>query len=131
MLMIKRSFFFLCFFLWVSVMDSKVCAKRMVETDYGTFVVTEPVLLELFDSESLARLKKIHQYGVNYFVKKGSPWYSRYEHSVGVWALLRRFGASLEEQVAGLLHDLSHTVFSHVGDLVFKRESAYTSSVYQ
>jgi HD superfamily phosphohydrolase len=36
-----------------------------------------------------------------------------------VFVLLRRFGASLEEQIAGLLHDVSHTIYSHVGDFVF------------
>jgi HD superfamily phosphohydrolase len=33
--------------------------------------------------------------------------------------LLRRLDASLTEQVAGLLHDVSHTAFSHVADFVF------------
>jgi HD superfamily phosphohydrolase len=49
-------------------------------------------------------------------------WYkgfSRYEHSTGVMLLLRIFGANLEEQVAGLLHDVSHLAFSHVADWLF------------
>ena len=44
---------------------------------------------------------------------------TRYEHSVGVMLLVRRFGASLDEQIAALLHDVSHTAFSHVIDYVF------------
>jgi HD superfamily phosphohydrolase len=32
--------------------------------------------------------------------------------------LVRRLGASLEEQIAALLHDVSHTAFSHVIDSV-------------
>ncbi|MCJ7700867.1 MAG: HD domain-containing protein, partial [Anaerolineales bacterium] len=44
---------------------------------------------------------------------------SRFEHSVGALLLVRRLGASLEEQVAALLHDISHTAFSHVIDYVF------------
>jgi len=37
--------------------------------------------------------------------------------------LLEKFGAPFEEQVAGLLHDISHGAFSHVLDYVFKEGS--------
>jgi len=47
---------------------------------------------------------------------------TRYEHSIGVYLLLKKFAASLEEQVAGLLHDTPHTAFSHVADFVFENE---------
>src|SRR5579862_5825782 len=83
--------------------------NRIVATPYGNFNVHEPVLLELFDSPALVRLKGVRQYGVTYYADKKE--YNRYEHSVGVWAILRRFNARLEEQIAGLLHDVSHTVF--------------------
>ena len=43
---------------------------------------------------------------------------TRYEHSLGVFILLRRLGAPLREQIAGLLHDVSHTAFSHAVDFV-------------
>ncbi len=33
--------------------------------------------------------------------------------------LLKKYDASLEEQIAGLLHDVPHTAFSHVVDFVF------------
>lgn len=48
------------------------------------------------------------------------PSFTRYEHCVGVTLLLRKLGATLEEQTAGLLHDVSHTAFSHVIDWVFE-----------
>ena len=51
----------------------------------------------------------------NYYWRKG---FSRYEHSLGVLILLRKLGAGLEEQIAGLLHDVSHTVFSHLVDWI-------------
>ena len=41
---------------------------------------------------------------------------------MGVMLLLHKLGASVEEQVAGLLHDVPHTAFSHVIDFVFRTE---------
>ena len=85
---------------------------------YGKLEIKEPVLLELLKSPSILRLKNISQFGVpdRYYHLKN---YSRYEHSVGVMILLRKLGATLEEQVAGLLHDVSVLAFSHVTDWVF------------
>lgn len=85
---------------------------------YGKTEIKEPVLRELLVSRPLLRLKDISQYGVpdKYYHLKG---YSRYEHSIGVMFLLKKLGASIEEQVAGLLHDVSQTAFSHVADWVF------------
>lgn len=87
---------------------------------YGKAAIKEPVLLELLESPSILRLKGISQYGVpnKYYHFKN---YSRYEHSVGVMLLLRGLGVTLEEQVAGLLHDVSVLAFSHIADWVFSR----------
>jgi len=84
---------------------------------YGSFNITEPVLLDLIESPALERLKRINQFGMP---KRFYPYpgFSRYEHSVGVMLLLRKLGANLEEQSAGLLHDVSHTAFSHLVDWV-------------
>ncbi len=84
---------------------------------YGEFEIVEPVILELLESKPMIRLKGISQFGVpdKYYFRKG---FSRYEHSVGVMLLLRKLGATTEEQVAGLLHDVSHTAFSHIVDWV-------------
>lgn len=87
---------------------------------YGKTKIGEPVLLELLKSHSVLRLKNISQYGIpdKYYHFKN---FNRYEHSVGVMILLRRLGATLEEQVAGLLHDLSVSSFSHIADWVFSQ----------
>ncbi|EIT83662.1 metal-dependent phosphohydrolase [Fictibacillus macauensis ZFHKF-1] len=86
---------------------------------YGSFEV-EPVLRDLINCEAVQRLKKVHQGGACYLVN--DAWnVTRYEHSLGVMLLLRRAGACLEEQMAGLLHDISHTAFSHVIDDVMAR----------
>src|SRR3989338_7468896 len=84
---------------------------------YGDVEITEPVLTELLNSSALLRLQKIQQFGTpNKYLPY--PGYSRYKHSVGVLLLLRRLGANIEEQVAGLTHDVSHTAFSHIIDWV-------------
>lgn len=95
---------------------------KQIDTFYGPIEVQEPVLLELIDSPIFQRLKNIHQYGVAYYTTHREE-YNRYDHSIGVFAILRVNDASIEEQIAGLLHDVSHTAFSHVGDWVFGKEN--------
>ncbi len=85
---------------------------------YGTIKITEPVLIELINAKPIQRLKKIHQAGATPLVIKNRS-VTRYEHSVGVMILLKKLGATVEEQISGLLHDVPHTAFSHVIDFVF------------
>jgi HD superfamily phosphohydrolase len=87
---------------------------------YGKFEV-DAVLEELFLSKPMQRLKGIHQAGASYLMNE--KWnVTRFEHSVGVMLLVKKLGGSVEEQIAGLLHDVSHTAFSHVIDYVFDNE---------
>jgi len=84
---------------------------------YGKIDITELVILDLINSPSIQRLKGIDQAGYS------EPWFpgtprTRFEHSVGVYILLKKYGASLEEQIAGLIHDVSHSAFSHCIDYV-------------
>lgn len=65
----------------------------------------------------MQRLKGIDQAG--YF----EPYYpntahTRFEHSLGVFHLLNIYNAPFEEQIAGLIHDVSHATFSHCIDYV-------------
>jgi uncharacterized protein len=96
---------------------------------YGTFEI-DGVLAELIDSRPIQRLKGIHQGGACYLVNP--EWnVTRYEHSVGVMLLIRHLGGSVEEQIAGLLHDVSHTAFSHVVDTVFgKADEDYHEDIF-
>ena len=89
---------------------------------YGTHEIEEDVLIELIESNPVQRLKKVHQAGPSPFFIKRKPYTTRYEHSLGVLILLRKFDATIEEQIAGLLHDVPHTAFSHVADFVFEDE---------
>lgn len=89
---------------------------------YGECEITEPILLDLMASDGMQRSKGIAQHGITALLGITPP-FSRFEHAVGVMLLVRRLGASLQEQVAALLHDVSHTAFSHVIDFVFDDHS--------
>lgn len=86
------------------------------------YEVKEPVLLELIQTPAVQRLKGVDVSLPNRFMEV--PWgtYTRFDHCLGVMCLIGRLGGSLEEQIAGLLHDISHTAFAHAMDYVFDRE---------
>lgn len=90
---------------------------RITDRLYGTIDIKSDLLISLLQSKSLLRLKGIAQFGIpdEYYIHTN---YSRFEHCVGVMLLLWLLGAPEEEQAAGLLHDVSHTAFSHVIDWV-------------
>ncbi|MFZ3198204.1 MAG: HD domain-containing protein [Bacillus mycoides] len=88
---------------------------------YGEFKV-DKVLEELILSKPVQRLKGVHQAGASYLMNE--KWnVTRFDHSVGAMLLIKKLGGSVEEQIAALLHDVSHTVFSHVIDYVFDNEN--------
>lgn len=95
---------------------------------YGKIRIEEPVILDLINSPAFQRLKGIDQLGYfePYFPGKT---FNRYEHSLGVFILLFKFNASFEEQIAGLIHDVSHTVFSHCGDYFLDSSSEREQSL--
>lgn len=100
---------------------------------YGDVEISEPVLEALIASPSLQRLKHIDQAGFQEPHFPGSA-HSRYEHSVGVCNLLRQYGAPLEEQIAGLIHDVSHSAFSHCADYVLaegsQKEQSHQDNIF-
>jgi len=93
---------------------------KLTDKIYGTFEIEEPVLIDLLESRAVQRLKGVLQHGITGLIGITFPT-TRYEHSVGVMLLVRRLGANLDEQIAALLHDVSHTAFSHVIDYVFNQ----------
>jgi len=92
----------------------------MLYTDriYGAVEINEVVLIEVMASRAMQRLHAVLQHGISGLIGLTAP-VSRFEHSAGAMLLVRRLGATVEEQVAALLHDVSHTAFSHVMDYVF------------
>ena len=85
---------------------------------YGEVSIDDPALLALIARPTFQRLRGIKQAGpsaISYPFKD----VTRFEHSLGVHILLRRLGAGPAECLAGLLHDISHTAFSHAVDFLF------------
>lgn len=89
------------------------------------------ILEELIKSAPVQRLKGVYQGGASFLVNP--KWnVTRYEHSIGVMLLIKRLGGTIEEQIAGLLHDVSHTAFSHVIDFVFENKAEdYHENIFQ
>jgi len=125
------------FFLCTVIVACTATQQRdsvILNTWYGTYVITEPVVLDLLAHPMFIRLKNIHQYGISCYMRHpaqaavlSASSYNRYDHSIGVFVLLRRYGVPLLEQIAGLLHDVSHTTFSHTADFLFKSGDGITS----
>ncbi len=97
-----------------------------IDRIYGRIEITEPVLLDLMGTAAVQRLHGVLQHGISGLIGITRAT-TRFEHSMGVMILVRRLDASLKEQIAALLHDVSHTAFSHVMDYVF---NGYESQSY-
>lgn len=97
---------------------------------YGTYRLSG-IFEKLIQSSPFQRLKRIHQGGAIFLIKPEIN-HTRYEHSIGVMHLIQRLGGEEKEQVAGLLHDLSHTAFSHLVDYVLDNEKEdYHEQVFE
>lgn len=106
---------------------------------YDEMEIIEPVLAEIIGSSALQRLKKIDQAGyrplwVKPEAEVGECDNSRFAHSLGVCLLLKKYGAPLEEQIAGLIHDVSHSAFSHCIDYVLaagsEKEQSHQDNIF-
>ena len=89
---------------------------------YGLNEIQDKVLIDLINSKPIQRLKGIQQAGITGHILKERA-YTRYDHSVGVMLFLKMKGTSLEEQTAGLLHDVAHTALSHVVDFIYRSKN--------
>lgn len=89
-----------------------------IDRVYGHTSTYDPGILEIIQTATFGRLKGVRQAGPSALAFPFKD-VTRYEHSLGVYSLLSRLGASRLEQVAGLLHDISHTAFSHAVDFLF------------
>ncbi len=93
--------------------------KYVYDPVHGSVPLTGPIL-ELLSHPFLQRLWGIRQTGLAHLVFPGAN-HTRLEHSLGVLWVTRAMTAGIELEaeealpleVAGLLHDLGHTPFSH------------------
>ncbi|MCK5123424.1 MAG: HD domain-containing protein [Candidatus Pacebacteria bacterium] len=86
---------------------------------WGKIEIKDELIEEIILDKDFQRMKKISQLGIFKYSFLHGLKFSRFEHSIGVYYLLKKFGANKEECLAGLLHDVSHGAFSHVLDIVF------------
>ena len=88
---------------------------------YGETTIDDPLVLALIQRPTFQRLRGIKQAGPSALAYPFKD-VTRFEHSLGVYTLLCRLGAPHKERVAGLLHDISHTAFSHAVDFLVTSE---------
>ena len=86
---------------------------------WGPIALDEPVVAALVRSGPVQRLRGIAQAGASAYLYPERASITRFDHSLGVMHVLAALRATLEEQVAGLLHDVPHTAFSHTVDIAF------------
>jgi HD superfamily phosphohydrolase len=97
---------------------------------FGSVEIDNPLIKSLLNAPIMKRLRGVDQTGPSRYFSK-LPAFSRYAHSIGVYALLRKYNVPFEEQIAGLLHDSSHTVFSHLADVLFKSSNeSYQDDIF-
>ena len=77
--------------------------------------------MDLIKTKEVQRLKHIKQAGITAYSKvyRGKHIQDRFEHSVHVMLFVRHLGCNVLEQIRALLHDVGHTPFSHIGDLLY------------
>jgi HD superfamily phosphohydrolase len=96
-------------------------SMRWDDRVYGQVSIEDPQILELVRSATFERLRGVQQAGPSALAFPFKD-VTRFEHSLGVFILLRKLGAPRREQVAGLVHDISHTAFSHAVDFIVTSE---------
>lgn len=88
---------------------------------YGPSTIDHEGVLRVIATPTFQRLRGIRQAGPSAFAHPFKT-VSRYEHCLGAYLMLRRLGAEFVECIAGLLHDVSHTAFSHAVDFLYDTE---------
>ncbi|MBF4805210.1 MAG: HD domain-containing protein [Pseudoleptotrichia goodfellowii] len=95
--------------------------NTVIDELYGEYHVN-CIIFEIMETSVFKRLRNIHQSGGGYLINE--LWnVTRYEHSVGTMILSLKFGGNVEEQIKSLLHDISHSAFSHVIDYILKNNN--------
>lgn len=88
----------------------------------GDIKIENQIIIDLIQSPQMQRLKHISLGSYYPAYPEVAHKANRFEHSIGVYFLLNKFNASLEEQIAGLIHDVSHSAFSHTIDYILNED---------
>lgn len=103
-------------------------ADQTIETIFGPLTV-DGELEKIYKLPKMQRLKGLQQFGsMSYWL--GIKGFARIELTTDVLFLLKRFGAPIQEQIAGLAHNIAEPVFSQTSDVVFGKKN-YTQSIYE
>lgn len=83
------------------------------------------LLAALQATPTLQRLRRVSQAGAPSLFRS-TRTVTRYDHSAGVARLARQLGLPIDAQVAALLHDATHSAFSHTLDYLVGNSSEDT-----
>lgn len=90
---------------------------------YGDVVVDNNLVKALINHPALKRMRFIDNAGPSRYFRS-LPAYSLFDHALGVYVILKRFNRPLDEQIAGMLEPIAHSVFSHQGTLFLRPKNS-------
>jgi putative nucleotidyltransferase with HDIG domain len=101
---------------------------KLIKDPVHGYIEVSSEELQVVDSRAVQRLRRISQLPFVYLVYPGAR-HSRFDHSLGCMHLAGEFARSLELdeykvrvlRVAGLLHDIGHTPYSHLFEAILER----------
>ncbi|WP_138420488.1 HD domain-containing protein [Aquibacillus sediminis] len=116
----------------MSYKDERLSEEKVFKDPVHRYVhVNDQVIWDLIGAPEFQRLRRVKQLGTSYVTFHGAE-HSRFNHSLGVYEIVRRILNNFEGQpnwnqderllclCAALLHDLGHGPFSHSFEKVFK-----------
>ncbi len=120
-------------FIALNIYATITYAQIPISTAWNDYTCDDPVIEHVIGLPVMQRMKDIAVAGPTYYLGM-VPDYSRYDHCIGVWWLLKeKAHVDQKQQLVGLLHDASHTVFSHLGDIVFGKgdgDKSYQDTIH-
>jgi len=101
---------------------------KLIKDPVHGYIEVSSEELQVVDARAVQRLRRISQLPFVYLVYPGAR-HSRFDHSLGCMHLAGEFAKSLglEEyrvrvlRIAGLLHDVGHTPYSHLFETILER----------
>lgn len=114
-----------------NIVNQKLEEEKVFKDPVHRYIhVRDQLIWELINTSEFQRLRRIRQLGTSYTTFHGAE-HSRFNHSLGVYEVMRRIldkfteGGAWEEEdrllclSAALLHDVGHGPFSHSFEKVF------------